>query len=155
MLWPRVYRPGKTLYYRESPLVKVEYFTAHTPEAEELFQKWSKDFSSEMFNREQLCKAAHRVLSIRGGARGVRDLRDAFVRTVYLAINREVPAEYREAEMIGEWVNSCSESKSVRKEVQDLFFSMLSDYPEESKSTVFIKAISTYNRMHGYAGRRD
>jgi hypothetical protein len=83
------------------------------------------------------------------------DFENLFTRAIVKVSNDNIPTDYLLADYIGEKIDSTSDCKKVRKEVEDIYFKFLVDDP--MMQFKLIRSVNEYNRRHGYLGwhKRD
>jgi phage-related minor tail protein len=118
-------------------------------EAIEFFEEWSNKRTYMFTNKKEIGEVFMKLVELTESDT-VRQFKRLIPRAIFIAVNREVKVDYLVAEYVGRLVENCSESKHVRREVQDLFFEVLAEDSSQDISPAFREAVKRYNIKHGY-----
>jgi hypothetical protein len=79
-----------------------------------------------------------------------------FTRAIVIVTYENIPWEHLLTDIVGRWIDNTSESKKVRKEVEEIYFRLLANVEQVEYDVcrnVLLKAVKEYNQRHGYLGK--
>jgi hypothetical protein len=80
-----------------------------------------------------------------------RDFENLFTRAIVKVSNDNIPDEHLLVELIGKQIDSTSDCKKVRQEVEDIYFKFLTEEP--MMQFKLQRSVNEYNRRHGHLGK--
>jgi len=117
---------------------------------------WAKDIPEDLRDRTNEIIEEYRHLELRCEPVTRWQSQALFIRAIVIVAIKNMPWEISLTEIVGRWIDRTSDKKEVRREVEDIYFRLLSQESTIDVNTsyiVLIKAVKEYNQKHGYLGR--
>jgi hypothetical protein len=117
---------------------------------------WTKDIPEDLRDRTNEIIEEYRHLELRCEPATRWQSQALFIRAIVIVAIKNMPWEISLTEIVGRWIDRTSDKKEVRREVEDIYFRLLSQESTIDVNTsyiVLIKAVKEYNQKHGYLGR--
>lgn len=114
----------------------------------EFLSAWFKKHRFEKIDRENI-EEMFLILAEKTGFDTERQFKRLMPRAIFLSVNREVDSEYAMADYIGRLIESCSEDKRIQRKVQDTFFEVMGERPEDDIYALFLESVKRYNQSRG------
>jgi hypothetical protein len=123
---------------------------------DEYIDLWVENIPKDLKEQTDAIVTTYRYLVLKHGYTKRSESRDLFTRAIVEVANDNMPWEYSLTDVIGGWIDTTSDNKKVRKEVEEIYFELLADEEEVKYDVcrnVLLKAVKVYNKRHGYLGR--